>query len=318
MVRRYWPKGAQAFWPTEMLNSRRVPGEKLGATPETFRASVETDLCPQILGNEQRPIAQSIQALEAWGAIAVDMNMGCPVKKALRHNYGVALMGDVDYAGRVTEMAVRAAQVPVSVKLRAGQQKDLEFLSRFVRRLEEAGAAWLTLHPRTAAQKRRGRADWSQIRFVREQVNLPVIGNGDVQTCDDVMRMLEETGCDGVMVGRALTARPWLMWQVGEKLGFDPPPGFEGQKAPSTPAEEAQEMGRALSYMVEVMAEYFPESLGVRRTLFLIRNCNSWLQFGQYFFAQCSRAKTWSDLQEAIASFFGRDQQMNPTTELRS
>ena len=289
----------------------------MGATPETFRSDEEVDLCPQILGNEPGPIAKSIEVLEDWGAVAVDINMGCPVQKALRHNYGVALMGDVDYAGRVTEMATKVARVPVSVKLRAGHQNDLEFLAKFVQRLEEAGAAWLTMHPRTAEQKRRGQADWSQIKFVRDQVKVPVIGNGDVQTAGDVQRMLTETTCDAVMVGRALTARPWLVWQVGEDLGFDPPAAMVGRRAPRTPLEEGREMGEALKLLTQIMAEYFPENLGIRKLMFYIRTCNPWLVFGQHLFALCSRAKTYPQFLEAIDIFFSQEQAMMEKTDLR-
>lgn len=318
LVRRYWPQGAVSFFPTEMLNSRRLPGQPIGATPETQRSRNELDLVPQILGNEEEPIRRSVKLLEEWGAAGIDINMGCPVEKALKHNYGVALMGDPDYAAQVTEIAVRSARIPVSVKLRAGPQNNREFLSKFVRRLEEAGAAWLTLHPRTPEQKRRGRADWDQIRFVREQVRLPVIGNGDVQTAADVKRMLAETGCDGVMVGRALTARPWLPWQVGEDLGFAPPSGLEGRRAPRTPLEEGAEMGRGLRYFVQVMREYFPEKLGVRRTQFLIRTSAPWLTFGQHLFALMSRGETYAQLEDALEEFFAQEQTMVGSTELRS
>src|SRR5665213_1694659 len=164
MVKRYLPEGAITPWPTEMLSSWKLPREILGETVETFRDADEYPLVPQILGNEEGPIAESVRRLVDWGAAGIDINMGCPVKKALRHNYGVALMGDPEYASEVVRMTVRNSKVPVSVKLRAGIQKDMEFLLRFTKGLEDAGAAWITLHPRVGEQKRRGAADWSQIR----------------------------------------------------------------------------------------------------------------------------------------------------------
>ncbi|MBK9037745.1 MAG: tRNA-dihydrouridine synthase family protein [Bdellovibrionales bacterium] len=317
LVRRYWPTGAKSIWPTEMLNSRRLPNEKLGQTPETFRSPFELDICPQILGNEEKPIYDSIRLLEEWGAIGIDINMGCPVQKALKHNYGVALMGDLDYAARVTNIATRASRLPVSVKLRAGHQNDIEYLSRFVKKLEESGASWLTLHPRTSEQKRRGRADWNQIREVRAQVAIPVIGNGDIQVVDDVERMLSETQCDAVMVGRAMTARPWMAWQLGERLGFPPPESFLGRSAPSGAWEEGEEMGRSLSYFIEVMEEYFPENLGVRKIKFFIRHCHVWLEFGHILFSLSTRAKSYLELKQTIASFFDVPQKMMSYTDLR-
>lgn len=218
LVRRYLPEGARTFWPTEMLSSWKLRREELGATPETLKLENESELVPQILGNEEEPIREAVAKLVQWGAVGIDINMGCPVSKALRHNYGVALMGDADYAAEVVRMTVKHSGVPVSVKLRAGLQNDMDFLLKFTKGLELAGASWITLHPRVGAQKRRGAADWSQIKKVRENLTIPVVGNGDVQTADDVFEIMNSTGCDAVMVGRALAARPWLLWQVGEGL----------------------------------------------------------------------------------------------------
>jgi tRNA-dihydrouridine synthase len=300
-----------------MLNSRRVPTENLETTPETMRADEESELAPQILANEELPIVRSVARLETWGASAIDVNMGCPVKKALSHNYGVALMGDPTYAADVVRIAARATALPVSVKLRAGKQNDLGYLIDFVRGLEDAGAAWITLHPRTAEQKRRGSADWDQIRLVRESVAMPVIGNGDIQTADDALEMLAQTGCDLAMCGRALTARPWLLWQVGERLGWAPPPGREGQRAPQTPEEEGAECGRALLNLVALMRPRFSADLGLRKFRFLVRTASPWLVFGHRLYALCSGAKSYDELEDRIGAFFAVEQAMTGRTELR-
>lgn len=317
LLRRYWPKGARSIWPTEMLNSRRIPHEFLGRTSETYRHEEEADICPQILGNMKEPIVESIHRLQDWGAIGIDINMGCPVQKALKHNYGVALMGDLDYAAQVTEFAVGASSLPVSVKLRAGHQNDRDYLARFVRSLEQAGASWLTLHPRTVAQKRRGRADWSQIRWVREQVKIPVIGNGDVQVVDDIIQMMEQTHCDAVMVGRAMTARPWLAWQLGEFLGFESPLAFPDRRAPRGPWEEGAELGQALTFFVSTMEKFFPEVLGLKKCQFYIRHCHPWLEFGHDLFARSTRAKSYGELIDQVQDFFSLPQRMMTRTELR-
>jgi tRNA-dihydrouridine synthase len=299
-----------------MLNSRRLVREEIGFTEETVRSAGDDFLIPQLLANEERPIVESIARLESWGIAGVDINMGCPVSKALRHNYGVALMGDSDYAAAVVAMAVRTTRKPVSVKLRAGLQSDPDALLRFVGKLESAGAAFITLHPRMAGQKRRGFADWNIIRDVRTHLSIPVVGNGDVQTADDVFTMMEQTGCHQVMVGRALVARPWLLWQVGERLGFRPPQGRQGC-APQTPLEEGAEYGRSLDFLLCCLVAQFPAEIALRKFRFHVKTSHVWLKFGHALWAAVCAQKTPVGVGRALTKFFADPQEMAPTTALR-
>ncbi len=317
MMREYLPEGVYTLWPTEMLSSRRLPKEDLSKTPETLRGADEIGLSPQILGHEESFIEPSVKKLIDWGAEAIDINMGCPVQKALKHNYGVALMGDANYAAEVVHMTVKNSSVPVSVKLRAGHQADEAYLLNFVKGLSEAGASWICLHPRTTEQKRRGSADWRQIKNLREQVSIPIIGNGDVQTLEDVLQMLEQTDCDSVMVGRALTARPWLLWQLGEKLGLKAPPNKSG-RAPSTAFEEGAEYGRSLKRLLELMQEYFiSESLVIRKFRFYVRTSCVWLTFGNELYSCVTKATTVDETFKALEAFFDQPVSMSQKTELR-
>lgn len=318
VIRDYLPYGAFTIWPTEMLNSRRIPNENLEKTPETLRAPHETGLVPQILGNEEEPIAESVRRLVEWGAEAIDINMGCPVQKALKHNYGVALMGDPHYAAEVVRMTVKNSSVPVSVKLRAvGSAKEFDELLHFVSGLRSSGASWVCLHPRTAAQKRRGSADWEQIRQLHKAVDFPVIGNGDIQTSEDAILMLQETGCDMAMAGRGLAARPWMMWQLGEDLGFAAPPGKEGFKAPRTSEEEGAEYGRCLLRLIALCHHYFGEDLAMRKVRFYVRTTGVWLLFGNALFGVCAKARNIEEMQEGVKKFFSVPVEMSQRTELR-
>lgn len=316
VIRQYLPTGAFTIWPTEMLNSWKVPSEDLAKLPETLRHECESGLVPQILGNEELPIAQSIEKLIAWGAEGIDINMGCPVTKALKHNYGVALMGDAAYAAEVVRMACRQSQVPVSVKLRAGLQNDFPYLVQFVRGLFAAGASWVTLHPRVASQKRRGSADWSQIKALRAEVPGAIVGNGDIQVAQDVFNMLDETGCDAVMVGRALAARPWLLWQIGEDLGFSPPPGKNG-KAPRTREEEGAEYGRCLLLFLDLAEKYFLPSLAIRKFRFYVRTTAVWLPFGQALVSISTKNQTIPEIRAGLMKFFEGPIEMSERTSLR-
>jgi len=314
-IQEYLPEGVETLWPTEMLNSRRLPNEEHNDRPETCLLDAARGICPQLLGNEEGPIRDSIHKLESWGARAIDINMGCPVQKALSHNYGVALMGDLDYAARVTEFAVKHAKVPVSVKLRAGLQKDEEFLVRFVKAIENAGASWITLHPRSAEQKRKGRADASQLKRVVSELKIPVIGNCDVQTAQDAFALIQETGCARVMVGRALMARPWIFRQ----LRRDPVNGTlclaESEKL--SPGEEALEYGRFVRRVVEISFDtYRPEDVA-RRLRFFVYHGHRWLDFGHAFYAEMTRHKEKDAFLECVDRFFEQPLLMNSHTQLR-
>jgi tRNA-dihydrouridine synthase B len=329
VVRDYLPTGAFTIWPTEMLNSRRIPDEDLSKTPEAMRSEIESGLVPQILGNDETFIARSVRKLVDWGAVAIDINMGCPVQKALKHNYGVALMGDAGYAAEVVRMTVRHSPVPVSVKLRAGTQNDFHYLEKFVLGLREAGASWVSLHPRTAEQKRRGNADWSQIQKLRELVDFPVVGNGDIQTAEDVFSMLEQADCDLTMAGRALAARPWMLWQVGETLSFPVPPGSHEKnlgvwdeslgrrRAPRTSEEEGSEYGKCLLKLIDLSEHYFGPDLAMRKLRFFIRMTSVWLVFGHALISVSTKAKTVAELREGVQKFFAGPVEMTARTQLR-
>ncbi|OFZ30216.1 MAG: nitrogen fixation protein NifR [Bdellovibrionales bacterium RIFCSPHIGHO2_01_FULL_40_29] len=325
LIHDYLPKQATTHWPTEMLNSRRIPGENLKFTPETLRDEFESHLVPQILGNEEKPIAESVRRLvNEWGASGIDINMGCPVQKALKHNYGVSLMGDVQYAARVVEVTKKNSTVPVSVKLRAvGSSHSVPELILFVNTLVEAGADWITLHPRTAEQKRRGHADWTQITELKKNCKVPIIGNGDIQVVGDVLDMMDKTGCDKVMAGRALAARPWMMWQLGEKLGMESPEMFQNLHAPQSPEAEGAEYGRALLRFIDYCEYYFmqqagsSENLTLRKVSFFVRTTHVWLEFGHALMSAVSVAKNLTELRENVRRFFESEQRMMQKTELR-
>jgi len=307
VVAQYVPEGQSMLWPTEMLSSWRIPKEVLGSSFETLKGPEETHICPQILGNEEEPIRISVQKLEDWGATAIDINMGCPVTKALRHNYGVALMGDLDYAARVVEVTVKSTKLPVSVKLRAGLQNDLEYLLRFVKALENAGAAWITLHPRVAGLKRRGRADWSQIQKVKAHLSIPVIGNGDVESVGDYLRMKSETGCDGVMIGRALAAKPWLVEQIARSEDLPRDPYWEG-------AEYGRNLMLLIQYLEEADLSY--ESLQ-KKLSFYVRMTHMWLDFGHQLNSISTKSKNLEELREGVFKFFESPQRMAVNSALK-
>ena len=317
-VRSYLPERARTLLFTEMLSSRRLPTERLGATPETITDSCEDDLVPQLLGNEERFIGPSLHKLSGAAPRAIDINMGCPVSQALRHNWGVALMGDPAYAEEVVRTTVRLSPWPVSVKLRTGLQDDLAYLIDFCRMLEGSGVAWITLHPRLAREGRRGTANWDYIGRVREELRIPVIGNGDVQTADDAIDLLRSTGCDGAMIGRAAVARPWIFWQIGERLGQNAPPSLAGTAAPADGWAEGREFHRAFLRFVATAEPRFADADARKRIRFFLHWGSRWLDFGHELWRRVGSAPDLDEARARAEHFFTHPQRMAERTVLRS
>jgi nifR3 family TIM-barrel protein len=183
----------------------------------------EHPLSIQIYGADPDRMAKAAILVEEAGADACDINMGCPANKIRKGRAGCALMGDLDLARRIIASVRKAIRIPLTVKFRAGlRENDLTFLE-LGRICQEEGADAVTLHPRTAKQMFSGRADWSRIARLKEAVSIPVVGNGDVAAATDALRMFRETGCDGVMIGRASMKNPWIYRQTAALAGGEEP-----------------------------------------------------------------------------------------------
>lgn len=183
----------------------------------------ERPLAVQIFGSEPEVMAETARKAEELGADLIDINMGCWVPKVCRTGSGAALLKDPDLAATIASTVVKAVKLPVTVKVRAGWDYSLFAAPDLAKRFQDAGVQMLTLHARFAKQGFDGEADWKLITALRESVSIPLIGNGDVKTPDAGLKMMRETGCDGVMVGRAAISNPWLLRDIGRGLRGIPP-----------------------------------------------------------------------------------------------
>ncbi len=178
----------------------------------------ERPLSIQVYGSRPDAMAEAAQTAQATGADVVDINMGCPANKILKGCAGAALMGDLALAREIVRAVRRAVTVPVTVKFRAGLRGDELNYLELGRICQGEGADAVTLHPRTARQQYSGTADWSLIARLKEALAIPVIGNGDVRTPEDARRMFAATGCDMVMIGRAVLTDPWIFRKTADLL----------------------------------------------------------------------------------------------------
>ena len=196
----------------------RAARELLAVAPQE-----EGAVALQLFGREPEIMARAAQELTATGRYAMlDINMGCPVPKIAGNGEGSALMKTPDLAAQIVREVAKASHVPVTVKMRLGFEAGSETYLTLGLMLEQAGAAMITLHARTRSQFYEGHADWSAIRKLRQRVSIPVVGNGDVTCWQDAQRMLEETGCDGVAVGRAAQGNPWIFEQIRDGMAGRP------------------------------------------------------------------------------------------------
>ena len=227
LVRR-WAPDALLF--TEMVNATSL---ELGFGLQKVEELAE-EIGPigvQLFDYRPAAMAEAAKRAEAAGAFLIDINMGCPVKKIAKKGGGSGLIRDPELAARIVDTVAAAVAIPVTVKTRLGWcGSDADPVS-WCRQLESAGAQLLTLHGRSREQGFKGRADWGAIAAVKRALTIPLIANGDINTPEDALRCLAQTGADGVMVGRGTMGAPWLVGQIDAALGGRPIPPTPGPAA---------------------------------------------------------------------------------------
>ena len=223
LVRR-WAPDALLF--TEMVNATSLELGHGRCKVEEL-AEEQGPIGVQLFDHRPAAMADAARRAEDAGAFLIDINMGCPVRKIARKGGGSGLIRDPDLASRIIEAVATAVTVPVTVKTRLGWCGSDADPPTWCRQLQDAGAQLLTLHGRTRDQGFKGAADWSAIAAVKQSLTIPLIANGDINSADDAKRCMEQTGADGVMVGRGTMGCPWLVGQIDAAL--------KGRPVPATP-----------------------------------------------------------------------------------
>ena len=235
---------------TEMISSKGLWYNDEKTWRLLYMYGDEAPTAVQIFGHEPEIMAAACEKIRDLNNAIVDINMGCPVPKIFKNGDGSAMMLDPDQAGRVVEACVKAAGKPVTVKIRLGVDDKHINCVEMAKTLEQAGAAAIALHARTREQFYSGDADWKWIGEVKAALDIPVIGNGDVRSAEDALRMMKEAGCDYVMVARAALGNPWLFQELNAAWNGEPSP-----EKPDLQAKKAL-MLQQLSDMCDLKGEY--------------------------------------------------------------
>jgi nifR3 family TIM-barrel protein len=280
--------GGQGLMVSEMCSARTVPSEnRFVSNYFRWRDEELPRLACQIVGNDPERMAAAARRIEAEGFFGVDVNFGCSTGAVCRQNCGAALLREPEAAGRIVERIRRAVRIPVTVKFRTGWQDDPAAAVRMGRVFEDCGADALTFHPRVAPDRRARAPKWEYIGRLKQALRIPVFGNGNVFDAGGCLRMLRQTGCDGVAIGRIAIARPWTFAEWTR--GFTP-----GADIHATTAAR----------LLELTARHFEEKAAVRRMRKFIQYFAANFRYGHSLYSRVQNADSLAEIRAVLNAFF--------------
>ena len=277
-----------AYCTSEMVSAKGLIMSDRKTSALLAISEAERPMALQLFGYEPEVMAEAAKIAAEHSPAAIDINMGCPAPKIAGNHSGSALMKDPALCGRIVEAVVKAVDIPVTVKIRKGWDSSSVNAVEVARACEAAGASMIAVHGRTRAQMYAPPADWEIIAAVKNAVSVPVTGNGDIYTAKDAMRMLEQTGCDLVMVGRGALGNPWIFREINSQ--------YELERPVSPPG--IYERMTVMNRHIGKLCEYKGENVGMREA----RKHTAWYMRGIKGAAKlrvmCGELRAFSDMRE--------------------
>lgn len=254
----------------------------------------ETPVSLQLFGSDPEIISQMAKAIEERPFSILDINMGCPVPKIVNNGEGSALMKNPKLVGEIVQKTVKAINKPVTVKIRKGFDDDHVNAVEIAKIVEDAGGAAIGIHGRTREQYYSGKADWEIIARIKEAVSIPVLGNGDVTDAESALRLMRETGCDGVMIARAARGNPWIFKRILKQMET-------GEECPQPSMEERRD---TILRHAKLQMEYKGEYTAVREMRKHIGWYTTGLPHSAKLRQKVNEMETMEELQEAVERLF--------------
>jgi tRNA-dihydrouridine synthase B len=251
---------------SEMISAKGIFYNSEKTLDMLTSATAEQPLSVQIFGSDPDSMARGATFIQDLGiADIIDINFGCSVKKVVKQGSGVALMKEPELTGKILRAVRKAIDLPFTIKIRSGWDYSGQQAFQIARIAQDEGVDAIAMHPRTAGQGFKGTADWSLIKALKQQLSIPVIGNGDINCVEDAGNMITQTGCDAVMVGRAAMKNPFILSRIDDFLEtgkYDPP--------------STHEIFRAMERLINMYVDYFGEKHAAR----MLRGRLSWFVKG--------------------------------------